>query len=472
MTDVLIPYSFVPGTKAMASEVNANFIALAQGVEDCKNYTTQILKEFNEEVDSRLDEAIGEKLDFNLSNSVNITNCFLEIPQRIKYTLVDGTLTIEAGSVAIIPYGVEDLSATYPVGATFINGNFKVYDTCYAEGKFFVWVELINDIVATTEATTDTYMRSVVINLAENRMNIIVDSYSGTGYTDTTNTTSLFYYNVTTNEVQQFEANCVKADGVRSLPIMCVQANGTKICDSVCQVFNGFSYIGQCTFVDKGVKALLPNGRNEDGTLKNIETVTTAITITDLSGQHSVLGFFDGKHLFACTVDNYIVQDSQPTITTTHAMWYCPRENFVYSTSDGGATWLVTEKIYAGLLTKTEATGSITYMTPKNTFKAVDYNEFDIFGSLIGQCGTGFYKLNNGLIVQWGSVSVGASSSVVVTLPAPFSSANYMALTSMYDNGTSGSEKNWQTSTLTTTSFKAHNGQGGKCKFGWIAVGI
>lgn len=90
----------------------------------------------------------------------------------------------------------------------------------------------------------------------------------------------------------------------------------------------------------------------------------------------------------------------------------------------------------------------------------------------IGQGGTGFYKLNDGLIVQWGSLTISAETAVVVTLPTPYSSTNYMVVQGMYSNSSSGSEKNWQTSTLTTTSFKAHNGQGGSCTFGWIAVGF
>ena len=36
MTDSMIPYSFVPGTKAKADEVNANFISLANFIEKNK----------------------------------------------------------------------------------------------------------------------------------------------------------------------------------------------------------------------------------------------------------------------------------------------------------------------------------------------------------------------------------------------------------------------------------------------------
>ena len=52
---------------------------------------------------------IGAGSEDTLENK--ITNCLLEIPQRIKYTLVNGTLTIKAGTVVIVPYGVEDLTS-------------------------------------------------------------------------------------------------------------------------------------------------------------------------------------------------------------------------------------------------------------------------------------------------------------------------------------------------------------------------
>jgi len=41
MTDILIPYSFVPGTKAKAGEVNANFNALAAVIDENKSLAGQ-----------------------------------------------------------------------------------------------------------------------------------------------------------------------------------------------------------------------------------------------------------------------------------------------------------------------------------------------------------------------------------------------------------------------------------------------
>ena len=65
----------------------------------------------------------------------HITNCITEVPQRINYTLNNGTLTIKAGSTIIVPYGTTDLSSTYTQNSEFLNANFpdKVPDQMLTE---------------------------------------------------------------------------------------------------------------------------------------------------------------------------------------------------------------------------------------------------------------------------------------------------------------------------------------------------
>lgn len=203
-----------------------------------------------------------------------ITNCLLEVPQRIKYTLADGTLTIKAGSVCIVPYGTEDKTNELPVGATFINENFKVYDTQYTEdtdgnGKFFVWAELVNDI-SDTEATTDSLLRLCEINITNATIEHKVKTDSGTSEASFTG----IYYQTTDNRIANYAAGVV-TDEYMSLPIAQVLSNGSYISGYLNQVFNGMGYIGSTLWVDKGIKGLCPNGRNEvDGSLIN-EVITT-----------------------------------------------------------------------------------------------------------------------------------------------------------------------------------------------------
>ncbi len=57
MANSLIPYSFVPGTKAMASEVNANFIALANCIEEEKTSTLATVDELTSQIDTKVSKS-------------------------------------------------------------------------------------------------------------------------------------------------------------------------------------------------------------------------------------------------------------------------------------------------------------------------------------------------------------------------------------------------------------------------------
>lgn len=56
MTNSMIPYSFIPGTKAKAGEVNANFIALADIIEQNKTSATGDINEIYEELETKADK--------------------------------------------------------------------------------------------------------------------------------------------------------------------------------------------------------------------------------------------------------------------------------------------------------------------------------------------------------------------------------------------------------------------------------
>ena len=74
MTNSMIPYSFIPGTKAKASEVNANFIALADKIDSNKSSCDANISDINEILETKADktELITEftvtESDTNLDN--------------------------------------------------------------------------------------------------------------------------------------------------------------------------------------------------------------------------------------------------------------------------------------------------------------------------------------------------------------------------------------------------------------------
>lgn len=56
MTNSMIPYSFIPGTKAKAGEVNANFIALADKIDENKISASSDIKDIKEILETKADK--------------------------------------------------------------------------------------------------------------------------------------------------------------------------------------------------------------------------------------------------------------------------------------------------------------------------------------------------------------------------------------------------------------------------------
>lgn len=63
MTDSMIPYSFTPGTKAKAAEVNANFIALASFIESNKTLSATEISNTNTKFDNKVSNLETTKAD-------------------------------------------------------------------------------------------------------------------------------------------------------------------------------------------------------------------------------------------------------------------------------------------------------------------------------------------------------------------------------------------------------------------------
>ena len=100
MSNSLIPYSFIPGTKAKAQEVNANFIALADQIAENKNYTDIKISETVSSMDT-------QKADLKLGNTTLISNCILDAPNGIV-TNSGNTITVKSGLNVLIPNGRND----------------------------------------------------------------------------------------------------------------------------------------------------------------------------------------------------------------------------------------------------------------------------------------------------------------------------------------------------------------------------
>ena len=283
-------------------------------------YTTSYCQHNDALYRSKINNNVGNEPVANVSNDYwqflgkdflntqQITNCLLEVPQRVKYTLVDGALTILAGSVIIVPYGTTDLSSTYPVGATFINDDLKVYDTCWdsTNNQFFVWAELQSDVVRASSAGGTVAIRTIALYISDS--DLILTNFLNTESvsSDSSASATSLFYNTTSNLVKGKSSGTIDPR-TGSFPIMKTITNATYNVSAIKQVFNGFGYIGSVIWADKGIKYLRPNGKNADGTLNNIEATTDKLMLLNLSSLANTYQIlvFDENNILGHTLGYY-----------------------------------------------------------------------------------------------------------------------------------------------------------------------
>lgn len=195
---------------------------------------------------------LASKANVALTNSPYTTNRILEIPQNIKLDLNNGTLTLKAGSKVYVPNGP------------------GVFDAVTTASDLSTMSQDSQDCIAWYNTDTGTIQLFPSILF-----------YSGT--TAPSDYQFMFWYDTTNNKCKvTSDSGSTWVEG-KSFPICVVSTDGTKI-SAIKQVFNGFGYIGSTLFALPGVKIQIPNGRNEDGTLKSIEHTNSSVITTQEAG--------------------------------------------------------------------------------------------------------------------------------------------------------------------------------------------
>ena len=302
----------------------------------------------------------NEVLNYN-----NITNCITEIPQDIKLELNNGTLTLKAGSKVYVPNGA---------------GVFNV-------------VTIANDITMDGGATTGAELVYVTVNT---NLYHYADNSSGTDWTATSQYQCR--YNTSANMIKNTNDTGSTWETQLSFPIAKVTFSSGTV-TSIDQVFNGFGYIGSTVFALPGVKGLIPNGRNEDGTLKNTEFTTGGV----LTNSHAVGDINVSYGLNENTLVDYVsIISSETPPSSPYKMWYKESENLLYSTGNNNNVLQQCHAFDANLVSS-----RIVSFTPKTTFHAVDWND-------------------RKTVVGWGMPDYSAGVDITTTL---FNNKNYTAPT-------------------------------------------
>lgn len=345
-------------------------------------------------------------------NYKNITNCITNIPQDIKLELNNGTLTLKAGSKVYVPNGVDTFdtyTATSDITLSAQLYNNSKIPLVYAEGYGIVaLVSQASGAIASRPAASSSY---------------------------------LLYYATDDNKCYFDNGSWVQC----SFPIALVSRNNSVGYYSIDQVFNGFGYIGSTVFALPGVKGLIPNGRNTDGTLNNTEWVCSSVVIRTFSSSenHNMIFAFNG---------NYIGRDYIENVK------YDEKLNLVF---DGNNNWRNTI-IGFGKLTS----GVISNFRVKTAFHAVDYSEADFVVDFQRPTASNDYKwyrkYKSGWVEQGGLAPSGSAHPYPVVLPITMSSSNYSVQLSISDpSPTDNNLSVCSWNNCTTTGFniyRAYNG--------------
>lgn len=293
-----------------------------------------------------------EAIDANVVTHRNATNCILDIPKNIKLELTNGLLTLKKGSRVYIPNGFE------PDGIT------KKFDLLIVE----------NDI----SKLGDTQRTAMTIVTNENKLLSLPALYLHSGPTAPT----IFYGSVgyavwydTTNNILKWTNNKGASWFTGSFPIG-IQTETSDGYISIDQVFDGFGFIDSTFYALPGVKCLMPNGRNLDGSLKNtVHTLTDvqSYTITDSFVEEKAPVVLLPTHIGFFRKNTTLYFGEKPSNPAHHTRWYDSVNNYWYEYSNENGWQLGNYCIIGAMDVNNTIINSFTF---KNTLQVVDFYDY------------------------------------------------------------------------------------------------
>lgn len=212
MTNSLIPYSFVPGTKAKAQEVNANFIALAGQISENKTDTDNQLSSLEETITERIDSVesslASNYADNNLANTGLVTNTVVEAPNGIA-DYDSQTINVKSGLKVLIPDGKTD------------DGKLKN-------------IEYTTENIITKTVTNLTNVNSVIFLSNSGEIDIAQDSYVFyKNTTPSTLTTATRWYNTDENQWYKYDTTTSEWVALSIVPIALAVWNANSVISSL-----------------------------------------------------------------------------------------------------------------------------------------------------------------------------------------------------------------------------------------------
>lgn len=265
-----------------------------------------------------------------------ISNCITNISQDVKFELNDGILILKAGSKIYIPNGFENNGITPKFDKIVIEKDISISESFETTGQFFI----------ATNASGTSLVKSSI-------------NCTTSGTNEPTDKNATWWYDTSSNIIKRYFQGIIQND-TYSFPIaiVSIHCNDNSTIISIDQIFNGFGYIGSTVFVLPDVKGLIPNGRNEDGSLKNIEINLSSVKIGSCI-------------LNASSIPVWLKENGE--IVFSSDIFYDEKTNIIVNTN---------EKLLQ-FATINMDSGVLSNFIPKNAFNAIDRNDRSWLSSLV-----------------------------------------------------------------------------------------
>lgn len=266
-----------------------------------------------------LTDTVRNKLDVDITDFINntntslasklntsqITNCITEIPQNIKLEITsDKQLTLKAGSKVYIPDGFEADGVTKKYIITVLETDAIGFEWLNSADKFLVYYggKEGNFVDGSTPTR----------------------SFSGTAFPENPEH-GWRYFRTDLNKIfvyRQETSSWVEGVSFPIAEVTSVTKDSSFALNTINQIFNGFGYIGSNYFILPEVKGIIPNGKNINGTLNNLEFNTTAVLTKNVNinnlltiGMNKDGNLVSAPEIYNVPTFGYIKYDIEKNIT-------------------------------------------------------------------------------------------------------------------------------------------------------------
>ena len=401
--------------------------------------------------------------DYHLTQN-QITNCILEVPNNIKIEIQsDGNLVLKAGSTVIIPDGFEEDGA-----------------------RKFLHKTIEQDVVTTNlaEQISNRDFMAIINGTGVPVIDGIEPHMLFAGDTAPTISFQYAYWYDTANNIIKFSSDTGASWSASqfSFPFCHVDITHNtsgSYYNYPKAIFNHCGFIGSVFWTDEGIKYLVPNGRNDDGTLNNQIKTTDSIQIHNITTAENLNTATVAKALF---FENFINWWSDFTIyenwnkpsVSSYYRYFNAYEN-IWKACDGTNYYYDVNCCTFGDLYLNESCQILWFKPYSPLSLSRGANDLKIVDSYSN--GASWYRVwSDGWIEQGGYFVSNGTGYGQVTLMKPYSSSVYNIQVSEQqaaytDSGTSFNWYGKPCGPLTNNSFYVKASVAAQIGFHWRTIG-